>query len=42
MSLSIEQKKSEIKNLVAQYIEELNDSKEWRPGIDWIQYSSPL
>ena len=35
-------KKNQILNLVKEYVNEREHSKEWRPGLDWIAYSGPL
>lgn len=33
--------KNEIHSLVSQYIDEVQRSKQWKPGVDWIEYAGP-
>jgi CDP-6-deoxy-D-xylo-4-hexulose-3-dehydrase len=41
MSANLQEQKQEILSLVQTYIQDLNSTKEWIPGKDWIQYSGP-
>jgi CDP-6-deoxy-D-xylo-4-hexulose-3-dehydrase len=34
--------KEQILNLIAEYIEEKNNTKTWTPGKDWVQYAGPF
>ena len=38
---SLEEKKKKILSLVAEYTKEKSDSKSWKRGEDWVEYSGP-